>query len=281
MNEAPSALLDNHGADEFINIQTRPSPLPPDSSHLGALEVCHLRCKQGTVFAEAESYFCCIVWCHEGRFTLHHRGISHTAKSGELIILSPGGTLSAQADATTNHGYYLLLDGPQASEIVTLSQLWDGVFPYSRSPLTWLEKMANQINEIKNQNQLASIGHALLITAYQDARQLTPDQAVWRACQYMQTHWSQTDLNVQSLLKYLKISRSTLSPRFRTVTGKSILQYLMDIRYQQALKMLTDGRQTISNVASSCGFPDATYFSTWFRKRHGSSPREFKKKPRS
>ncbi len=273
-----NSLRAPEGEEFFCNLVNRPSPLLPDGVGLGALEVCHLRAPRGEVYPEEESYFCSLIWGISGQFTLRLEDVAHTVRAGEFLVLEPGGSLGAQADEEENQAYYLLLDGPQAEHIVGECGLWTGTFPYSRPPTIWLERIARDLDNMANQENVASIGHALLLTAAKDARQLVPDRMVWDACRYLQANWNQVGMNVDHVLNHLNVSRSTLSPRFRNVTGHSILDYLMDIRYRNALKMLQHGSDSIAAIARRCGFADAPYFSTWFRKRSGVSPRAMKRK---
>ncbi len=276
MNEAP---LQPENDDEFFNITlTRPSPLPPEGLELGVLEISHIRAPKGELFPAAESYYCSLVWGISGCSSLYLDGVRHTLRSGEFLAIEPGGELRASADEELSEFYYLLLDGPQAKTIIQDIGLWNGVFPIIQPPEVWLERIAREIDHLKQQENLASIGHSLLVSAAHDAAKGAPDKRVWDACCYLQKNWSHPGMNVEMVLSHLNVSRSTLSPRFRKVTGKTLLDYLMDIRYRNALKMLRYDYATISTIANRCGFPDASWFSTWFRKRHGCSPSAIKRK---
>ncbi len=261
----------------FLRMVTRPSQFPPDGLDLGVMEVCHVRCPQGEVYPAAESYFCFLAWGISGRFSVYVDEVKYSVQGGEFLLLEPGGTFRVEADKEENQGYYLFLDGPQAQKVIQQIGFWSAVFPYARSPHTCLDQIAQDIEFLKKQEHLAMIGHGLLVTAYRDAFQCAPDKMVWDACCYLHKNWDSPGMNVESVLRHLDVSRSTLSPRFRKMAGKSILDYLMEIRYRNALKMLTSDHISVSKIALRCGFPDVSYFSTWFRKRNGQSPRALKK----
>jgi AraC-like DNA-binding protein len=276
MSDTP--LQPDNGEQFYLKAFTRPSPLPPDGFRLGVMEVCHTSCPQGEIYPEHESYFCALVWGICGRFTAYVDGVPFSFQSGEFMLLEPGGTLRVQAEEEVNEAYYLLLDGPQAKKIVQETGFWSGVFPYIRPPMVWLERIAEEMNDLGQQKTMASTGHSLIITAFQDAAHAAPDRLVWDACCFIQQNWNQRGLNVESVLAHMNVSRSTLSPRFRKMTGKTILEYIMDIRYRKVLKMLQTEYDSIATIARKSGFPDASYFSVWFRKRSGVSPRSMKRK---
>ncbi len=277
MNRAPlQPKTDEH---IFLKMFTRPSPLPPEGLQLSVMEVCHLRIPQKKdVFPLQEAYFSTLVWGVSGQFSIYINNQKHSVRGNEFMLLEPGGVFRVDADQEDNHCYYLLLDGSQAKTIARECGLWTGTFPYTRSPEIWLERIASDINDLKKQEYLVSTSHSLLVSAFQDASQCAPDKMVWDACCYLQKNWNQPGMNVETVLSHFDVSRSTLSPRFRKITGETILDYLMDIRYRNALKMLRYDYETISKIAQRCGFSNASSFSTWFRKRNGASPRTVKMK---
>ncbi len=276
MNEM---LLQPKNDDAFFNVTlTRPSPLPPEGLKLGVLEVSHICAPKGELFPVSESYYCSLAWGVSGQSSLYRDGVRHTVRGGEFLVLEPGGELQAVVDEDHSQLYYLLLDGPQAEDIVQETGLWSGIFPNIQHPMVWLEQIARGIDDLTKQENLATIGHTLLVSAAHDAAKGAPDKMVWDACCYLQKNWNQPGMNVEMVLSHLNVSRSTLSPRFRKVTGKTLLDYLMDIRYRNALHMLSYEYATIATIANRCGFPDASWFSTWFRKRHGCSPSKIKRK---
>ena len=65
---------------------------------------------------------------------------------------------------------------------------------------------------------------------------------------------------------------------FKRETGKSPVQFLTDLRIAQAKRLLKDPKQfSVEVIAHSCGFSDALYFSTCFKKHVGLSPLAYRK----
>ena len=66
---------------------------------------------------------------------------------------------------------------------------------------------------------------------------------------------------------------------FKKVMGKPPLEYMTELRIQQAKILLIQNTfVSIENVAHSCGFSDSFYFSTCFKKHTGMSPMRYRKK---
>ena len=84
-------------------------------------------------------------------------------------------------------------------------------------------------------------------------------------------------ISVQELANRLNLNRTYMSELFKQDTGKSIRDYLKDYRMGRAELLLMEPGRSINSVALSCGYEDALYFSRAFRKKHGVSPREWRK----
>ena len=66
--------------------------------------------------------------------------------------------------------------------------------------------------------------------------------------------------------------------RFKDATGKTLQQTLLEIRLEQARKLLRETPLTIAEVAMETGFSDINRFPAYFRKRYGDTPRVFRRK---
>ena len=55
------------------------------------------------------------------------------------------------------------------------------------------------------------------------------------------------------------------------------MKYLVGVRLGKARELLMDSSNKITDVAEKVGYPDISYFSYFFKKNTGISPREFRK----
>lgn len=65
---------------------------------------------------------------------------------------------------------------------------------------------------------------------------------------------------------------------FRQETGRSIIDYLIDVRIGEAKKLLVESSVSMSRIAELTGFQDANYFSRVFKKRTGDTPSGYRKR---
>ncbi len=63
---------------------------------------------------------------------------------------------------------------------------------------------------------------------------------------------------------------------FKKTTGKSIINYLIDVRVNAAKKLLAESSMSCARIAAAVGFEDANYFSRIFKKRTGYSPLRYR-----
>ena len=73
---------------------------------------------------------------------------------------------------------------------------------------------------------------------------------------------------------------SAFSRFFKLRTGKTLNEYIIDVRLGYATRMLVDTTSTIAEISYSCGFNTLSNFNRQFKKGKGCSPSEFRKKYR-
>lgn len=64
---------------------------------------------------------------------------------------------------------------------------------------------------------------------------------------------------------------------FKKEIGRSIMDYLLERRIDEAKKLLPDDTLSVVQVAEAVGFSDYNYFSRLFRKRSGCSPTVYRR----
>ncbi|MCR5824174.1 MAG: AraC family transcriptional regulator [Lachnospiraceae bacterium] len=79
----------------------------------------------------------------------------------------------------------------------------------------------------------------------------------------------------------INLSPTYLSKKFRHVTGKTFSEYVNYIRLRQATQMLLTTDDSVTRIATSCGFNSSNYFKDCFKKRFGVSPRTYRTQGRN
>ena len=91
------------------------------------------------------------------------------------------------------------------------------------------------------------------------------------------TEESLTDPNfgVEQISEKLGISRIHVNRKLKAETGYSPSFVIKAIRMDKARGFLSDGSHSVTQVAATCGFSSASYFSTAFKEYYGISPSEY------
>lgn len=79
---------------------------------------------------------------------------------------------------------------------------------------------------------------------------------------------------------FCNLSSSYFSKCFRHITGATYVEYVRNLRMENACKLLEQTNLPISRVAELCGIPDALYFSKLFRLKYGQPPSAYRSKLR-
>jgi AraC-like DNA-binding protein len=89
------------------------------------------------------------------------------------------------------------------------------------------------------------------------------------------------DWKLEDLLKIAHMSRSNLMRVFRKATGQPPIEYLVRLRIQRSMEMLSNTDLSITEIAMEIGFNDSNYFTRQFRAAAGMPPTAYRKRKAS
>jgi AraC-like DNA-binding protein len=98
---------------------------------------------------------------------------------------------------------------------------------------------------------------------------------IWRARNFICQNFTDP-ISLTSVAKVANISAGHLSEKFRQVTGVNFVDYVGNVRIEQACNLLADGNMRISEIAFAVGFQSLSQFNRVFKKVHGRSPTEYR-----
>lgn len=101
-------------------------------------------------------------------------------------------------------------------------------------------------------------------------------KAILTAKEYLNDNFSdKTSLEVLS--EEIGVSKYYLHRLFKEINGKTPLEYLIDIRLENAQNQLKYSKSSIFEIAINSGFDTTAYFSNVFKKHIGVSPTQYRK----
>lgn len=149
---------------------------------------------------------------------------------------------------------------------------------------TWLDTLATEkqgfyavmdflrilyeLSLFENAKVLSSSSFAKIET-YSDSRRVQKVQ------KYILDHYKE-DIRLNTLGDIIGMTSVSISRFFRLRTGKTLSDYVIDIRLGFASRLLVDSTHTIAEVCYECGFNNLSNFNRIFKRKKGCSPKEFR-----
>jgi AraC-like DNA-binding protein len=98
---------------------------------------------------------------------------------------------------------------------------------------------------------------------------------VSQAMRYMRDNYGRA-LSIKDVAAQVCMSERHFTRVFKAQTGKSPLDYLTEIRMENACQRLLDKTMAIKDIAAAVGYPDVRYFTTVFRRHMAITPAAFR-----
>lgn len=83
-------------------------------------------------------------------------------------------------------------------------------------------------------------------------------------------------ITLMGLTKRFHTNKTTLSTRFKSETGMTVMDYLNHLRIEIACSMLKNTALSVNEILRRVGFKDAAHFGRVFKKFTGISPSEYR-----
>lgn len=102
------------------------------------------------------------------------------------------------------------------------------------------------------------------------------DQAIKRAKQYIEEHYTESGLRMSDVAKYVGISKNYFSSVFSGAEGCSFSDYITALRMREAQNLLMNTNLKTYEIASRVGYDNAAYFSTSFKRFTGYTVSQYR-----
>jgi len=99
---------------------------------------------------------------------------------------------------------------------------------------------------------------------------------IQQAKRYVDNHFDNPDLQMNKVAAQFNLSSNHFSTLFSQEIGEPFRDYLNNLRINRAKELLSTTSIMCSQIAYQCGYNDPHYFSTFFKKKTGFTPQEFR-----
>lgn len=198
----------------------------------------------------------------------HIRGIIY-----EFSLLE---TFHIQVDFQT-----LLQNKPKLTPTISAKHpCYERLYEHYNHMLTVYDALSAGALSISSKMQLQSyllLINADLVRAFDlEDRSVSPNYTRLRSVlDYIEKHFTEK-IRISELSELLYTCDDQLIRLFKTVTGETPMEYIMNLRLEAAMKLLTATELSMSQIAEQTGFGTANYMTRTFRNKLHRTPRSYR-----
>ena len=85
-------------------------------------------------------------------------------------------------------------------------------------------------------------------------------------------------MTIDELAFLFRTNRATLCREFKRTTGKTLVEFINDKKFEKAKRKILSSDATFTKIAEEMNFESIHYFTRFFKKMSGMTPKEFRKK---
>jgi len=101
--------------------------------------------------------------------------------------------------------------------------------------------------------------------------------SVVRTCeQWLGEHFRETDA-IKQVVESSGIPERTLKRRFKTATGSTLIDYLQNLRVEEAKRLLETGQMPVDEISVQVSYEDPSFFRRLFKRRTGLTPSQYRR----
>lgn len=230
-----------------------------------------------------------LIYCIDGFGTIQIGETRYRLSPSTYFIIPANVKHKYWSSSTAPWSIYWLHFGGKRSK--HFEEFYERIIPIKQSLKSRINDRIAQFNEIlaalesgfsvENINYANLCLNSLLasffyVETYRAVKGFQSSDPVDQAIFFMQKKIDK-NLKISEIATHVNLSESHLSKLFRNKTGSSPLDYFINLKMQEAVRLLTNQSLRIKEVAFRLGYNDPYYFTRLFTKHFGSSPLSFLK----
>ncbi|MBQ8809139.1 MAG: helix-turn-helix domain-containing protein [Bacteroidales bacterium] len=158
-------------------------------------------------------------------------------------------------------------------------------------PLSSIMRVYSTLDDIANENErfvqflkflyvlyelsISDDARVLASSSFAHTARSNESRRVEKVKQYINDHYAEP-LKLADLADLVGMSPVSFSRFFRQRTGRTLSDYIVDIRLGFAARMLVDSSRNISEICYECGFNNLSNFNRTFKAKRNYTPRDFR-----
>ncbi|XID90910.1 helix-turn-helix domain-containing protein [Paenibacillaceae bacterium WGS1546] len=229
-----------------------------------------------------------LIFVQEGQGELIYRQQTYSLKKSGLFCLFP----------QASHEYYAVGDGPMRKAWIAFEgpqgyRMLERIgikacTPYIPNALhAGVEELFNRMLETAGDPEGRDMDLSRLIAffrLFEELSRKTPDSLRDKVCsdnwllqgkEYIETHYCER-ITVETVADRVRVDRAHFTRRFHQAFGITPAKYLLELKINEARRLLENSDFNLTVIAQSIGYTDMFTFSKSFKKLAGVSPKEYR-----
>ena len=99
--------------------------------------------------------------------------------------------------------------------------------------------------------------------------------AITSAIDYINDHFTD-DVSIEKAARVAMLSQSYFSYLFKSMTNKTFVEYLNELRIQEAMRLLKNTNKRVVDICFESGFKNVNHFNRTFKNYAGISPMQYR-----
>lgn len=254
------------------------------AANMGFRELCPLfcgfeDCRAGHAFGPAVRQHFLLHYIRGGKGIFVSGGKEYRLSRGQCFLIRPDEVTFYRADGEEPWRYiWIAFTGEKACALLETAGL-------GTSPVFENEKAGDLFEELflqisggmldGRQNELGMLSalYALFASFPKDGPAPEPGELYVAEVKDYVAKMIADPVTVRGLADYCGLERHYLCRVFKSRTGRTLQEYILDCKLRRARELLLSTSLGVGDIARSVGYDDAYNFSRIFKKRFGASPK--------
>lgn len=266
------------------NVLVEPHASIADIETCDAVIVCDMYSPIHTV--ARQDYAAFVPWLKR----LHEQGILISSVCSGALLLAEAGLLDGKEVAS--HWAYSELfahEYPKSTlrrdSILCLTHESDGIVT-AGGVTSWQELVLHLISKFCGPQVARQTAKVFLLTGHErgqlpfaamNQRKAAFDAVIAECQQWIAQHYNEQN-PVQRMTELSALNARTFARRFKAATGRSPMDYVLELRVEEAKQILETSEVPVDDVSSQVGYLDPAAFRRIFRKISGVTPQEYRRR---
>lgn len=148
--------------------------------------------------------------------------------------------------------------------------------------LVWFEKLEalttgiSNMESIETFNQIVFQIFDIIAEGHKHSNSTKHEKIAKQIKEIIDSGYGNMNLSVEGISYEIGLTASYVTKIFKQYMGKTVIEYINEIRIENAKELLLNTKESVATISEKCGFSNLTYFHRAFKKNVGTTPNAYR-----